>query len=108
MPKRTFNVPLKNGSRELFFDNEAMYAFEELHGESINKIINEEAIGFRALNHLVYAGLLHDKEQRLSLAEVKKQMPMSSFEDIATIVAKAVNHAMEGDQGKNAQSDQPD
>lgn len=105
MPKKTFNLRLKSGTRELHFDNVAFYEFEDLHGESLVSIMRRGDIGFRALNHMIYVGLLHD-ERRTSLKEVLQEVDSTKMEEIADVVMKAVNHALGEDEVKNSKSGQ--
>lgn len=94
--KRTFNVRLEDDKNyELFFDNAALYDFEDLHGDTAMNVIGQGKMGFRAITNLVWAGLLHDK--RLPITRVKDLIPtgVKKLEKVAEAVMAAVQDALE-------------
>lgn len=112
MPKRTHNVKLEDGNHELFFDNESLYEFEAIHGDTAMNVIGKGNVGFRAITNLVWAGLLHN--EKVPISTVKKIVPakISKFESVTTAVIKAVEDALgmdeeeeEEDSGKNDKAD---
>lgn len=103
---RTFNCKLKDKSYELYFDNRALYEFENVHGDTATKVFSTGEIGFRALTHFVYAGLLH-LDNNPTLDEVINLIPTKSFEAVSLSVAQALNDAFEDgeDSEKNPKAD---
>lgn len=91
MPKRTFNATLLDGNVELYYDNEALYTFEEIHGLPAIDVIGSGQMGARAVTHFVYAGILHDKRQHID--QVKRRIP-TRFTDLEKLV-KAIISAVE-------------
>lgn len=97
---RTHNVKLSDGTHELYFDNRAFYRFEEVHGSTAIKVMGGGDIGFRAITHLVWAGLLH--KESLSVDEVMNMIPVDDFEGVVQAVAAAIEDALDPKDGKKA------
>lgn len=91
-PKKTFNVKLNDGSHELYYDFAALYTFEEIHGQTATSIMVTGDIGFRAVAHLVYAGLLHNDE-RITPKQVIKLIDVDQMQSITEVVMKALEYA---------------
>src|SRR5690625_1697986 len=104
MAKRTHNVRLTDGNHELYFDNEALYAFEEVHNDTVMNVLGRGQVGFRSITNLVWAGLLHD--EKLPLTQVKKIIPTKAkkLDEVMKTVVKAVEAEVgvaEEEQEKN-------
>jgi len=97
---RTHNVKLADGTYELYFDNKAFYRFEEVHGSSAIKVMGSGEIGFRAITHLVWAGLLHSGGYTVD--DVMGIIPVSDMEGVVGAVAKAIEDALDPKDGKKA------
>lgn len=91
-PKKTFNVKLNDGSHELYFDFAALYTFEEIHGQTATRVMTTGDIGFRAVAHLVYAGLLHN-EDKISVKGVIDRIDVDKMEQIVSVLVKALEYA---------------
>lgn len=99
MVKRTFNCRIGGKNYELFFDNTALFEFEEHHGKPAFNVLASGELGARALTHFVYAGLLHAPEQALPLAEVKKILSPKDYIHVSGVLAQALNDSV--DTGSN-------
>lgn len=87
MTKKTFNARLLDETVELYYDNEALYTFEEIHGQPAIDVIGSGQMGARAVTHFVYAGILHDK--RLHIDQVKRKIP-TRFSDLEKLVRSII------------------
>ncbi len=112
MPKRTFNAKLLDGTVELYYDNEALYTFEEIHGLPAIDVIGSGQMGARAVTHFVYAGILHDQRQHID--QVKRRIPtrFKDLENLVKTIVSAVEDAYDvkdnsaGESSKNEKADQ--
>lgn len=99
MSNRTFNVTLKDGkSYELMFDNRALYEFEGVHGTTVTELMSSGKIGFQAVSHLVYAGLLHSDDSP-TLPEVIDMIPPQKLVKIVDVLVKALGDALDFEEG---------
>lgn len=105
--KRTYNCNLGTESVELYFDNEALFVFEEHHGKPAHVVLASGELGARAITHLVYAGMLHKPEQRVPLDSVKRMIQMNRYPEIATTLAQALNAAFDTGTGAGGGSHKP-
>ena len=97
-PQRTFNVRLKDGTYELYFDNRALFEFEEKHGQMALKVLMSGEFGFRAITHFVWAGLLH-RDKPVHLEKVKDIVEVNRMESITEVIIAALNDAFDtGDE----------
>lgn len=97
-PQRTFNVKLKDGTYELYFDNAALYEFEEKHGQMALRVLMSGEFGFRAITHFVWAGLLH-RDRPVHLEKVKEIIEVKRMEAITEVIIAALNDAFDtGDE----------
>lgn len=94
MPKRTFNIKLKDGTYELHYDNAALYEFEEIHKDTAINVISKGEMGFRAITNFVYAGLLHG-EDRLHIEQVKQMIPLKDLQRVVIAIEAAMNDAFD-------------
>ena len=101
MTPRTFEIELSDGTHQLKFDNHALYRFEELHGESAVMVIIRGVTGVRAVNHFLWAGLLHE-DPNLTVNDVIKMVESQRIQEYANIISKAVDHAFDSGQSQTA------
>lgn len=110
MVKRTHNCRIGKKNYELYYNNEALYEFEGVHGVSAMVVIASGQLGAREITHFLWAGLLHDPNQSLPLEEVKRLIPVSGYVEIAEIIAQAVGEAFDTgekeSESKNEKADQ--
>jgi len=97
MVEKTWDIELLDGPHKLKYDNHALYRFEELHGESAVMTIIRGVTGVRAVNHFLWAGLLHENPN-LTVNEVIKHVDTHRIQEYANIVAEAVDHAFDSGQ----------
>jgi hypothetical protein len=106
MAKRTHNVKLLDGTYELYFDNSALYEFEEKQKDTAINVISTGQMGFRAITNFVWAGLLHSDE-RLPLVKVKEIIPtrMDELQKVAQAIMAAVDAALDTGKSESAKNE---
>ena len=92
MTDKTFNIKLVGGSRELKFNNRALYEFSVVHGRDPIHVFARGEMGIRAITHFVWAGLLHS-DPNITLDEVKDLVPLNDLQSVVDVVVAAMEHA---------------
>ena len=93
MTDKTFPIDLADGTYQLKFDNNALYRFEEVQGESAVMVIMRGVTGIRPLNHFIWAGLLHEYPT-MSVQQVIKLVDSHKIQQYARTVSEAVDYAL--------------
>ena len=95
---RTFKIPTSQGDREILINNTSLYHFEEVHGRSAIHVFMAGDLGARAINHICWAGLLHEDEN-IRPADVLKIIRSQDHKKISGVIVKAIQEAyqMEGE-----------
>jgi|SRR5690625_131683 len=100
MGEKTFDIELKDGKYALKFDNRALYRFEELHGQSATTVMVRDPGSVRAINHFLWAGLLHEHPD-LSVADVIDNVDSRRLKEYVDTISQAINAAF--DTGEKAE-----
>lgn len=100
MVDKTFEIELLDGKHQLKFDNKALYRFEEVQGMSAPMVMIKNMDSIRALNHFIWAGLLHENPN-LSVSDVIDKVDSHRLTEYGRIISEAVNYAFDaGDEPK--------
>ena len=100
MGERTFEIELKDGKYRLKFDNRALYRFEELHGQSATTVMVRDPASVRAINHFIWAGLLHENAD-LSIVDVINNVDSRKLKKYVDTISVAINAAFStGEEAK--------
>ena len=97
MDQITFTLQTTDGERELLINNRALYRFEEAHGTPATTVLMRGEMGVRAVNHFVWAGLLHEYPN-LKVDEVIDLVDLKKFRETVDVILEAFEHATDTGQ----------
>ena len=92
MPEKKFKIPTTEGEKEIIIDNAALFRFEEVHNVPAFHVLLSGGMGARAINHFVWAGLLHEDED-LTVDEVLKMVRVGDHKQIGHTIVNALEAA---------------